>query len=82
MFAAAVQTPVRVRIGERLLEGAPFIQYAGQAPGLAGLYQINVLLPGDISLGDPEILVEMGESVTQSGLLLAVDPAPAAAPDK
>jgi uncharacterized protein (TIGR03437 family) len=82
MFAAAVQTPVRVRIGERLLEGAPFIQYAGQAPGLAGLYQINVLLPGDVSLGDPEILVEMGESVTQSGLLLAVDPAPAAAPDK
>jgi uncharacterized protein (TIGR03437 family) len=82
MFAAAVQKPVRIRIAGRLLEGPPFIQYAGQAPGLAGLYQINVLLPDDIALGDPEIIVEMGDAVTQSGLLLAVDPAPAAVPDK
>ncbi len=75
-FAAAVQTPVRVRIGDRLLEGPPFIQYAGQAPGLAGLYQINVLLPGDVPLGDPEIMIEMGEAGTQPGLLLAIDPPP------
>jgi len=73
-FAAPLQTAVRVRIGERMLEGPPLIQYAGQAPGLAGLYQINVLLPDDVPFGDPEIFIEMGQASTQPGLLLAIDP--------
>ena len=75
-FAAEVQTPLQVRIGERLLAGPGFVPYAGQAPGLAGVYQINLLLPADIAIGDPEIIIEMGESRTQPGLLLAIDPAP------
>ncbi len=71
MFAAQTLAPVRVWVGERLLEGAASIQYSGQAPGLAGVYQINLLLPLDVPLGDPEIIVD---TRTQPGLTIAIDP--------
>jgi uncharacterized protein (TIGR03437 family) len=78
MFAAQTLAPVRVWVGERLLEGAASIQYSGQAPGLAGVYQINLLLPLDVPLGDPEIIVD---TRTQPGLTIAIDPTPEPAPD-
>lgn len=81
MFAAQILAPVRVRIGDRLLEGTASIQYAGQAPGLAGVYQINLLLPEDVPLGEPEIIVEIADTRTQPGLTIAIDPTPAPATD-
>ena len=72
-FAARVMNPVRVWVGDRELVGG-FIQYAGQAPGLAGVYQLNLLLPDDIPTGDPEIVIEMAGIRSQPGLAIAVDP--------
>ncbi len=81
MFAAQILAPVRVWIGDLLIEGAASIQYAGQAPGLAGVYQINLLLPEDVPLGDPEIIVEIADTRTQPGLTIAIDATPPPAPD-
>ena len=72
-FAAQVMNPIRVWVGDRELVGG-FIQYAGQAPRLAGVYQINLLLPDDIPLGDPEVVVEMAGIRSQPGLTIAVGP--------
>ncbi len=65
--------PRSIRLGGRLLPNE-FVTYAGYAPGLAGVYQINLLLPGDTPAGDLEILVEVDGVQSQPGMLLAVDP--------
>ena len=72
-FAAQIMNPIRVWVGDRELVGG-FIQYAGQAPRLAGVYQINLLLPDDTPLGDPAIVIEMAGIRSQPGLTIAVDP--------
>ena len=46
----------------------------GQAPGFAGLYQINVLLPDDTPPGEVEVMIEVDGVVSQPGLTIAVDP--------
>jgi adhesin/invasin len=71
-FMAVLQKPTRVTIGGRLTP-SEFVEYAGQAPGLAGVYQINLLLPGDTPAGDLEIQVEIDGLQSQPGMLLAVD---------
>lgn len=49
------------------------ILYAGVAPGFAGLYQINVILP-DSTGTNPEIRIGMGDALSTPGLRLAVQP--------
>jgi uncharacterized protein (TIGR03437 family) len=47
------------------------IQYAGLTPGWAGLYQINLIVPGNVGT-DPEISVAIGDQASPAGLKLAV----------
>jgi uncharacterized protein (TIGR03437 family) len=58
-----------------LLDGTPLdptrVLYAGLCPGWAGLYQINLVLPDDVS-PNPEIRVAIGDRMSLPGLLLAV----------
>lgn len=51
---------------------AAAVQYAGVAPGYAGLYQLNVLLPKSTK-PNPEIRVGLGDKLSQAGLRLAVE---------
>ncbi len=45
------------------------IYYAGVAPGFAGLYQINVRLPGVLP-ANPQIQIAIGSQVSPAGVLL------------
>ena len=72
-FAAQVLNPLQVLLGDRPVP-PEFVWYAGQAPGLAGVYQINLLLPEDTPIGDPDIVLEMAGVRSQTGLTIAVDP--------
>ena len=47
------------------------ILYAGLTPGFAGLYQINVVLPSDLS-PNPQIQVSVGSQVSPVSIQLAV----------
>lgn len=46
------------------------IKYAGVAPGWAGLYQINLVLPDNLP-ADPEIRVAIGDHISPAGVRLA-----------
>jgi len=74
-FAAPVTAQARV-----LLEGRPVppdhVLYVGQAPGFAGLYQVNVVIPADTAAGDWEVIAELDDVASQPGLLIAVEPSP------
>ena len=60
-----------------LLDGTPVdpdaIQYAGQAPGFAGLYQINLALPASTG-SNPEIRLQVDGVSSVGGVHLPVDP--------
>jgi uncharacterized protein (TIGR03437 family) len=45
------------------------VKYAGMTPGFAGLYQINLALPGNLGT-DPEIRVAVGDQQSPAGLKL------------
>jgi uncharacterized protein (TIGR03437 family) len=47
------------------------VKYAGVTPGFAGLYQINLELPGNLGT-DPEIRVAVGGQSSPAGLKLPV----------
>jgi uncharacterized protein (TIGR03437 family) len=53
------------------LEG---IYYAGITPGYPGLYQINLRLPETILNPGPELRVAMDDQMSQSALVVQVDP--------
>ena len=49
------------------------VQYAGVAPGLvAGVVQINVVIPNGLSPGDKPVLVTIGGNTSQAGVTVAV----------
>jgi uncharacterized protein (TIGR03437 family) len=60
-----------------LLDGNPVdpisILYAGIAPGFAGLYQINLELPGSTG-SNPEIRIAVGDTIGIAGLHIPVSP--------
>lgn len=61
---------LRITLAGRLVDpGRVF--YAGLAPGYAGLYQINLVLPEDLP-PDPEILLSMGSQSSPEGLKLPI----------
>jgi len=49
------------------------IAYAGIAPGFAGLYQINLILPGSTA-SNPEIRIGIADAIGKSGLHIPVSP--------
>ncbi|MDX1979699.1 MAG: hypothetical protein SFV51_05480 [Bryobacteraceae bacterium] len=57
------------------LDGVPvadkYIRYVGAAPGFAGLYQINLVVPEEAA-NDPEVRVVLGAAESQPGLRLPV----------
>jgi uncharacterized protein (TIGR03437 family) len=70
-FAAAVVFAARVRLDDAVLPGY-LLRYVGQAPGFAGLYQINLELPADLPPGDPQVRIEIGGISSQAGVRIAV----------
>jgi uncharacterized protein (TIGR03437 family) len=56
-----------------LLDGQPvddhLVEYAGVAPGLLGVYQINLELPANVGK-DPEIRIKLGDRISPPGLRL------------
>lgn len=72
--AASLQNLAQFQI---TLAGAPVaasnILYAGVAPGFAGLYQINLLLPADVGL-NPEIQVGFPGALSPSSQTIFVQP--------
>ncbi len=65
--------PLKVWLEETLVPDN-LIFYAGLAPGLAGLYQINLLLGNDIPTGDVEVVVEVDGVQSQLGMTIPIDP--------
>ena len=71
-FAASLTLPSRVLLnGEELPEEN--VLYFGQAPFFAGLQQVNVRLPATLDPGDYEVVVEVAGTVSQAGVMIAVD---------
>ncbi len=71
--AASLVLPARVILNDAAV--APErVLYVGAAPGFAGLYQVNLLLPTDLTGPDVVVNVEINGVRTPKGLLFAVDP--------
>jgi uncharacterized protein (TIGR03437 family) len=49
------------------------VLYAGLAPGFAGLYQINLVLPADLA-ANPQIQIGIGTQMSQASVQLPVQP--------
>jgi len=49
------------------------VLYTGIAPGFAGLYQINVVVPAD-TRANPEIQLKLGDAISAPGQRLALQP--------
>jgi uncharacterized protein (TIGR03437 family) len=49
------------------------VTYAGVAPGFAGLYQINMVLPSSTG-ANPELRIGLADSISPAGLRLPVQP--------
>ncbi len=71
-FIAPIVLPHRIFLnGQELPANATY--YIGQAPGLAGLQQVNLTLPAPLDAGDYEVVVEVSGAASQPGVLIAVD---------
>lgn len=71
-FIARVVLPARAWLGDELLPRR-LLHYVGQAPGFAGLYQINLELPQPLPAGDYPLRLEIDGVFTQPGILIAVE---------
>ncbi len=72
-FAARLILPFQVWLNGVVVP-AHLVFYAGQAPGLAGLYQVNVMLSEDAPTGDVEVKVEVDGVGSQPGMTIPIDP--------
>jgi uncharacterized protein (TIGR03437 family) len=72
-FAATIVAAAQTEI---LLDGVPCPQssllYVGLAPGFAGLYQINLILP-PLTPSNPELRIQVGPQISPPGTILAVN---------
>ena len=50
------------------------VEYAGVAPFNAGLYQVNVMLPDNLSPANPEIRLSVAGVLSPTGLSLITGP--------
>jgi uncharacterized protein (TIGR03437 family) len=64
-------TPIAQTLQVWLGSTRVFPAYAGLAPGFAGLYQVNVLLPADLS-GDLEVRFELNGYISPRGVTLPI----------
>jgi uncharacterized protein (TIGR03437 family) len=56
-----------------LIDGRPAkCIYAGEAPGFAGVMQLNVQVPADARSGDLPIIISIGGNSSQSGVTVSV----------
>ena len=69
---APIVLPIDVWLGEERLHPSAVL-YAGQAPGFAGLYQVNARLPDRDFSEDPEVAVEIDGKRSQPGFRLAIE---------
>jgi len=60
-IGAAALLP-QVRIGGALAR----VTYSGQAPGFAGLYQVNVQIPSGLSAGDQPLQLVIGGTLSNT----------------
>lgn len=50
------------------------ISYAGAAPGeIAGMLQVNALIPGNIGSGPQSITLQIGDAGSQAGVFVTVE---------
>jgi uncharacterized protein (TIGR03437 family) len=63
---------VRLFVGGEEVEAA----FAGLAPGLVGVYQVNFVFPTGLAAGNRSILVRVGDQASQAGLTVPYVPAP------
>ncbi len=68
---APVVEPVKVTVGGMEL-GAGDLLYTGASPGLAGVYQVNLRLPGDLPDGDLAVVVRVGAFSSPPGRYITV----------
>jgi uncharacterized protein (TIGR03437 family) len=47
-------------------------QYAGAAPGYAGLMQVNVQIPAGTPSGNVPVTIQVGQAASQAGVTIAV----------
>ena len=56
-------SPSEVRIGGALAR----VNFAGLAPGLAGVFQLNVVVPGGLRAGLQDVMIGTGSDASVSG---------------
>lgn len=66
-----VPEAVTVKVGGQ----AAAVFFAGLAPGFAGLYQLNMLVPEEIVAGQQPIVVSCGGGESQAGVTITLKPA-------
>lgn len=71
-FPATITLPHRVFLGGAELANDAAL-YIGQAPGFAGLQQVNLTLPQTLGPGDYEVVIEVDGVLSQAGVLIAVE---------
>jgi uncharacterized protein (TIGR03437 family) len=74
MIASGTSLPKPRQTVQVLIDGrAAEVQYAGAAPGqVAGLFQVNALIPMDASSGNVPIEIQVGNARSQPGMTVAV----------
>jgi uncharacterized protein (TIGR03437 family) len=72
--SAGSSLPAPTRPVTVFIDGKPAeVQYAGAAPNaVAGLFQVNVRIPGDAAPGDAALEIHVGTAVSQPGMTVAV----------
>jgi uncharacterized protein (TIGR03437 family) len=68
-YPAPLLTPWTAKVGGKTAT----VTYAGSAPtNVAGLFQVNVQVPADLTTGIYNLIISAGDFSSQSGLTVAV----------